>query len=328
MRPVFCFGELLIDFLSISEHQSDGLTLKDYRQYPGGAPANAAVAVAKLGGKSYFAGQVGSGIFGDFLKQALERYGVDTRFLLQHPTAKTALAFVERAPDGDRRFSFYRHETADLLMTPEQVDNAWFADPVIFHFCSNTLTTDAITTCTHYAVDQALSQNNLISFDVNLRHNLWPDGHADKDRVNSLVYKSHVVKFSRDELEYLASGDLESYIREALKTTCQLILVTDGGNIMSYHTASHSGEISPPPVDPVDTTAGGDAFIGGFLHAISRTNDPFAALVDRSKLPELLMFALCCGACTVTKAGAFPALPDLNEANSLFTRSFPDASST
>ena len=163
-----------------------GTTLnnKNYRQYPGGAPANAAVAVAKLGGKALFAGQVGTDSFGDFLADALSQYNVDIQFLAQHQEAKTALAFVMLNKDGDRSFSFHRHQTADVLFSAEQVKDTWFKDQPIFHFCSNTLTESAIAQTTIVAVEKAKYHQSLISFDVNLRHNLWAQGHADINLVN------------------------------------------------------------------------------------------------------------------------------------------------
>ncbi|MFT4929134.1 MAG: mannose/cellobiose epimerase-like protein (N-acyl-D-glucosamine 2-epimerase family)/sugar [Phenylobacterium sp.] len=317
MKPVICFGEALIDFLNTGQQDVDTLAIKDYRQYPGGAPANAAVAVAKLGGQAFFAGQVGDDMFGEFLANALQTYGVDTRFLLKHPSAKTALAFVQLDQDGDRSFSFYRHNSADVMFKKKQVDSAWFKGKPIFHFCSNTLTTDDIAECTEYAVAQAQHHQAIISFDVNLRHNLWADNAADINRVNHLVYQAHVVKFSAEELEFLAQGDTSNYIKHALAQGCRLLVVTDGANDICWYTQASSGTIVPPKVKVVDTTAGGDAFIGGLLYGLSHFDDVFAAINDQDMLCILLQNAAACGAHTVTQPGAFPALPDSDDAVTL-----------
>lgn len=319
MKSVICFGEALIDFLNTGSKATDGLSIQDYRQYPGGAPANAAVAVAKLGGQAFFAGQVGEDMFGDFLTEALQTYGVDTRFLLKHPTAKTALAFVKLDKDGDRRFSFYRDQTADVIFNQSQVDTAWFADKPIFHFCSNTLTTDEIANCTQYCVVQALQHKALVSFDVNLRHNLWPDNAVNADRVNQLVYRAQVVKFSREEVEFLAKdyADVRQYIDHCLTQGCRLLVITDGPNDIKYYTPSNTGIIHPPEVNVVDTTAGGDAFIGGLLYGLSHFDDPEEAINNHVILPILLQNAAACGGHAVTKAGAFVALPTADEASRL-----------
>ena len=202
MKPVICFGEALIDFLNTGSQEDGCLRINNYRQYPGGAPANAAVAVSKLGGKAFFAGQVGDDTFGEFLINALRTYQVDTQFVSKHPHAKTALAFVLLDEMGERSFSFHRHQTADLLFDKSQVDKNWFNESAIFHFCSNTLTEKSIAACTEYAVEQALMHGAIISFDVNLRHNLWATGKVTISVVDKLVKQAHVFKifFRRTKL--------------------------------------------------------------------------------------------------------------------------------
>jgi fructokinase len=322
MKPVICFGEALIDFLNIAKHESDehnskSLVLNDYRQFPGGAPANAAVAVAKLGGKSYFSGQVGNDTFGDFIEQALQIYQVNTAFLYKHATAKTALAFVTLDETGERSFSFYRDQSADVLFTQQQALALWLSNDIVeqgsvFHFCSNTLTTTGIADTTLFYVQQAKQHKALVSFDVNLRHNLWDTGQADLSLVNELVNQADIVKFSFEELDYLSEGAHQSYINVCLTHQASLILVTNGGNDITYYTAFGSGTISPPKVNVVDTTAGGDGFVGGLLFGLSQ-HDFVELLHDEESLVQLLHFATACGAFAVSKQGAFPALPTQDE---------------
>jgi len=312
-KPVLCFGEALIDFLQTTT-QTDGLLeLNNYRQYPGGAPANAAVAVAKLGGTALFAGQVGDDPFGEFLMSALQTYGVDTQLMSQHVSAKTALAFVMLDNAGERSFSFHRQQTADLLFEQSQINDTWFKDSPIFHFCSNTLTEKTIADCTEYAVQQALIHNALISFDVNLRHNLWPTGKVAIDSVNKLVKYAHILKFSLDELTYLAQGDIEAYIKSCLAENCQLLIITDGENILTYYTPTDLDAISPPKVQAVDTTAGGDAFIGALLFAVSHFEDLSELIENARLLKQIVTFSAGCGALAVTQHGAFPALPNFEQ---------------
>lgn len=316
MKPVICFGEALIDFLNTGEQQDGQLVLSDYRQYPGGAPANAAVSVAKLGGKAFFAGQVGADLFGDFLKTSLEQYGVDTSYLNQHPTAKTALAFVKLDDAGDRSFSFYRHQTADVMFKPEQISANWFKTSAIFHFCSNTLTEDGISETTKEAVVKARENGALISFDVNLRHNLWSSGQADKSLVNEFVFLSDLLKFSKEEIDYLSDNNQADYIDKCLANGVSLVVVTDGANPIEYFTSHESNRFDAPPVKAVDTTAGGDAFIGSLLFGLSKEEDFALLRGNKPRLLALLTFASYCGAHAVTLPGAFPALPSFQDIQS------------
>jgi fructokinase len=317
MKPVICFGEALIDFLNIGKTQDLPLTLNEFRQYPGGAPANVAVAIAKLGGQSYFVGQVGQDSFGDFLEDALQQYQVNTQYLSRHATAKTALAFVMLDQTGDRSFEFYRGESADMLFAPEQITPACFSSASIFHFCSNTLTSNFIENTTQHAVSLAKNANVIVSFDVNLRNNLWPNETVNIDCVNRFVEQADVLKFSKEELAYLARGNEEDYIAELLAKDVSLIIMTDGPDNILYYGRDSSGVISPPKVKAVDTTAGGDAFIGSFLFALSHQEQINTTLSNEQKIIKLIKFAASCSAYTVTKPGAFPALPcfiDVKEA--------------
>ncbi|MCC2617671.1 carbohydrate kinase [Aestuariibacter halophilus] len=308
LHPVICFGEALIDFLNSGHHQSDGLMIQHFQQFPGGAPANVAVAIAKLGGNARFIGQVGSDMFGDFLLDCLRQYGVDTSGSLQHPTAPTALAFVALDEHGERSFSFYRDRSADVLLTSEQIDDHLLRDGRIFHLCSNTLTTPQICVTTEGLLQRAAEAGLLVSMDVNLRHNLWPAGQAEIAVVNAVVAQAQVLKFSREEYDYLYHGD-EQYIAQLLAEQARLIVITDDGRPITFYTRNGQGTIEAPKVDVVDTTCGGDAFSGGLLWQLSRLDDPIAVLADPQQVEKIIAFAARCGAHTVTRPGAFPALP-------------------
>ena len=309
MKRIVCFGEALIDFLNTGQSQEGDLLLNTFTQFPGGAPANAAVAAAKLGGNAAFAGQVGGDPFGQFLVDSLERYGVDTSLTMVHPEAPTALAFVFLDEDGERSFAFRRDKTADVVIDKSQVDAAWFADEPIFHFCSNTLTDDSIADVTRYAVAEARRHKAVVSFDVNLRHNLWRTGHADIDLVNELVHGADLVKFSREEIDYLGQGDLQTYLDNCFAGGLRAALITDGAGDMSIHTATSNATVSPPSVEVVDTTGGGDAFIGAVLFGLSRQSDPLGFLTDLAQMQRLVTSAAHCGAWAVARRGAFPAFP-------------------
>ncbi|AFV00436.1 carbohydrate kinase family protein [Simiduia agarivorans] len=303
---VVCFGEALIDFLNVNARDQQGLSIRQFEQFPGGAPANVAVALAKLKVPVRFLGQVGQDLFGEFLIQSLSHYGVDTRDTYRHPTAPTALAFVFLDEHGDRSFSFYRNDSADLLITEAQCSPARLANCNLFHFCSNTLTQPAITQTTRAAVAAARAQGAVVSFDVNLRHNLWPEGRADSARVNELVLQSDIVKFSRDEWDYLAQGvDMRGKCFDA---GVQLMLITDGGSPVQILTAESEFSLPIPAVNVVDTTAGGDGFSGGLLAAVHCTGLE-TLLNDQEQLRRAVSFAIDCGAVSVSRKGAFPALP-------------------
>jgi fructokinase len=313
MADITCFGEALIDFLN-DKHQMEGpIAIQNFRQFPGGAPANTAVAIAKLGGDARFAGQVGKDRFGDFLISALKSYGVDTSLVKQHDSASTALAFVFLDDRGERSFEFFRDQTADMLLSPFDVKDQWFMNSNIFHFCSNTLTETALAETTLVAIEKAKKQGNLVSFDINLRHNLWQAGQADSEIVKSCFKFVDLIKVSREELDYLEPQGEMTFVKAAAAEGVKLILITDGGNPVKVIAKGIFSEITPPETQVVDTTAAGDAFTGAFLFALAQQADLTKALQDQQTLEEITLFASRCGAFTVARQGAFTALPAFDD---------------
>ena len=313
MKPLLCFGEALIDFLHTGSVQVDGLNLPDFRQFPGGAPANVAVAFSRLGGQSFFAGQVGSDVFGRFLEESLTHYGVDTRFLHKHPSAHTALAFVTLDKDGDRSFEFYRDNTADVLFSSDQISDAWFVERPMFHVCSNTLTNAEIAVVTRQALERASQAGCAISFDANLRPGLWAGGKVDRATCDAVARSAGIIKLAREEFDFRANGSTTHYVEKLLAGATSLIVVTDGGGPVEFFTRHGSGLVDTPKVEVVDTTAAGDAFTAGMLRGLCAASKLHNVVNDVQSVESLLGFAIRCGSLTTTRAGAFPSLPTFEE---------------
>lgn len=319
---IMAFGEALIDFLSNGATQAG--ELESFTKFPGGAPANVAVAVARLGGNSHFTGQVGDDAFGHFLKNSLESYGVITDSMLMTKEAKTALAFVSLDNTGERSFEFYRNPSADMLFRESDFNAAWFEGQGVFHTCSNTLTDESITEATLAGVRMARDANWIVSVDVNLRINLWPDHKVDTQRVINWMQSGDVVKASLEELAVLAN-DPFALIDESLVAGVTLFVLTDGGNPIRFYTrAQGNGEVMTPKVDVKDTTAAGDAFVGGLLYQLAEQGGDSTSLAElsQSQLTDIIRFAAACGADSVTKLGAYPSLPTRQEVEARLVTSF------
>ncbi|MBU2882737.1 carbohydrate kinase [Psychrosphaera sp. B3R10] len=306
MDKVICFGEALIDMLSTEPEK--------FTQYPGGAPANAAVAVSKLGGNAIFCGMLGNDTFGNYLFNKFVEYGVEINYVAWTLKAKTALAFVTLDASGERSFEFYRPPSADLLFTPDDFDIEMFAVSSIFHYCSNSLTETQIEQSTYTGIQHAVEHNCIVSMDVNLRINLWPENGDYKSKIIKSMKSANIIKVSLEELHELVPADeADDFLAALLTQQCQLILLTDGAKPIVCMTKNRTFGVPTPIVDVVDTTAAGDAFIGGFLYQLSKQKVKLNTLenfVDSPQLNKSVSFAAQCGAHTVTQQGAFPALPD------------------
>ncbi|SDF66420.1 fructokinase [Onishia taeanensis] len=318
MTPIIAFGEALVDMLS-SRLGDDTQGPETFTPYAGGAPANVAVACARLGVPSRFLGMLGDDHFGDFLAAELEHHGVDTSGVVRTREARTALAFVSRDAAGERTFDFYRPPAADLLYRLEHLPAGVFESPAILHLCSNSLTEDGIAETTLSIADMAAKSGSLVSVDANLRHNLWPTGQAEIGLVTQLIDRAVLVKLAREELDYLR-GDhpVEDWLAERLSAGVRLILITDGPGAVEVRTVNDCFTVTPPSVTAVDTTAGGDAFIGGLLATLAEQNLQAQGTGndwwhEETLLRHAVDIACRCGAHAVTRPGAYQALPGPEE---------------
>ncbi|MDT7950389.1 MAG: PfkB family carbohydrate kinase [Acetobacteraceae bacterium] len=307
MAEIVCLGELLIDF--VPTVTGVGLEAAEtFRKAAGGAPANVAVGLARLGVASAFMGKVGEDGFGRFLADTLRQAGVDTRPLVFAPGAPTSLAFVSLAADGDREFLFYRHTAADTLFAPEEVDDAALRDCSILHYGSISLIGEPSRSATLYAIERARHHGVRRSYDPNLRLALWPDADAAREGMRLGLRHAEIVKIGAEEVEFLTGEtDVARGVRSLWHADLLLMAVTAGKEGCRWFTREASGAVPGYAVTAIDATGAGDAFMAGLLAEWLRTPDPLA---DPATLDRICRVANAAGAVTTTARGAIPSLPD------------------
>ncbi|KAG6506745.1 fructokinase-1-like [Zingiber officinale] len=308
---VVSFGEMLIDFVptvaGVSLAEAPG-----FLKAPGGAPANVAIAVARLGGHCAFVGKLGDDEFGRMLVAILRENGVDYSGVTLDSGARTALAFVTLRADGEREFMFYRNPSADMLLTEAELNLDLIRKAAVFHYGSISLITEPCRSAHLKAMEVAKQAGALLSYDPNLRLPLWPSAREAREKILSIWDQADIIKVSDVELEFLTGEDsVEDEVAMKLwRPNLTLLLVTLGEKGCKYYTKDFHGSVESFFVKQVDTTGAGDAFVGALLGKIIEDR---SALQDEEKLKELLRFANACGAITTTKKGAIPALPNLAE---------------
>ncbi|WP_205744345.1 carbohydrate kinase [Dyella sp. M7H15-1] len=314
-RSILCFGEALID---MHGEGSDGHGFaRHFLPFAGGAPANVAVALAKLGCHARFAGMLGMDRFGDFLLHSLQQAGVDTADVARTGEANTALAFVTLDARGERSFSFYRSPSADLQFRAEHFRAETFDDTAVFHICSNSLTDPGLAAATREGMQRAHHAGALVSFDLNLRPALWPHGSEPRAQVWPALLQADVVKLSAEEFDWLAV-DGEQVLLDRLWTgNARLLVVTDGAHPLRWYHPDADGELPCYNVPMVDSTGAGDAFVGGLLYQLTEqhiTRDNIGAwLATLPRLHAALRYASACGAIAVTRHGSFAAMPNTTD---------------
>lgn len=314
---VVCFGEMLIDFVpSVS-----GVSLAEasiFEKAPGGAPANVAVGISRLGGSSAFIGKVGDDQFGYMLADILKENKVNNSGMRFDHKARTALAFISLKSDGEREFLFFRNPSADMLLQESELDVNLIKQAKIFHFGSISLINEPCKSAHLAAMAIAKKSGSILSYDVNLRLPLWPSEDAAREGIMSVWDQADVIKVSEDEITFLTGGD-DAYDDNVVLTklfhpNLKLFLVSEGSKGCRYYTKKFKGRVPGVKVKPIDTTGAGDAFVSGILSVLVSDLNLYE---DEKRLREALNFANACGALVVTKKGAIPAMPTKEEVHQI-----------
>ncbi len=314
MNKVYCIGELLIDF--VAENQGNDLSKAvEFKKKAGGAPANVAAAISRLGGKSTFIGCVGKDPFGTFLLNVLGRENVDISFAQRSKTF-TTLAFVSLAEDGERDFVFSRGADKELKYD-STIKKNFNRNLVHFGAATALLGGPLEEAYSHYLFD-ALTQDSFISFDPNYRADLWKEDETTFiKKCLPFVEKSHLCKFSLEEAQLLTGKETPEESCGSLHTIgAKIIAITLGKEGTLVSNGQHSKIVPSIKVHAVDTTGAGDAFIGCLLYQIALLDDFKTVFSQWDLLVKMVEKANKAGAWTTTKYGAINALPSLNQLES------------
>jgi fructokinase len=306
-RPeIVCLGEILIDMFP-AELGRALVEVSAFKPKPGGAPANVAVAAARLGAHAAFVGKVGDDAFGHFLASVLEREGVDTRGLCYDDEARTTMAFIAMPDPNHSEYVFYRNPGADTLLRPGDLNAEMLAAARVFHFGSLSLTHEPARSATVEAVRIVREAGGLVSFDVNYRPSLWRSPAEAVERITAAVPLADLVKVNDIELALLTgTGDLEIGSRALLARGPRLCVVTLGPDGSYFQAQSGGGLVPGFPVNTVDATGCGDAFLAGLLwQLVQKGRKAFSP----ARLPGIVRYANAVGALTAQTLGVIPALP-------------------
>ncbi|ENA1371155.1 aminoimidazole riboside kinase [Escherichia coli] len=294
---VWVLGDAVVDLLP----ESDGRLLP----CPGGAPANVAVGIARLGGTSGFIGRVGDDPFGALMQRTLLTEGVDITYLKQDEWHRTSTVLVDLNDQGERSFTFMVRPSADLFL--ETTDLPCWRHGEWLHLCSIALSAEPSRTSAFTAMTESRHAGGFVSFDPNIREDLWQDEHLLRLCLRQALQLADVVKLSEEEWR-LISGKTQNdrdICALAKEYEIAMLLVTKGaeGVVVCYRGQVH--HFAGMSVDCVDSTGAGDAFVAGLLTGLSSTG----LSTDEREMRRIIDLAQRCGALAVTAKGAMTALP-------------------
>ena len=308
---IITLGEALIDLPSTQS----GVSLTDapgFAKVPAGAPANVAVAAAKLGLQTAFLSKVGDDSFGEAIIQTFAKLGVDTTRVLKDKAARTGLAFVSVQPDGGRDFLFYFDPARDLALRPDELDFDWLDTARVLHYGSISLIAEPSRSATLTAAGHLIQNRRAVcSYDPNLRPWLWPDAKTMRAGVMLGFTVADILKISVEELLFLLPEAAEE--ADAVQTlfgeyaNLKLIAVTEGA--LGSRGYTRNGGFADAPgfsVQFADPTGAGDAYMAGLLaYLLSLGPNANAVLEDFDlHLSQAIRYANACGALATTTLGA------------------------
>lgn len=290
---ILCIGEILADV--IATQKADML---DARFRCGGAPFNVAVHAKRAGGAVGFVGRVGQDSVGNFIRSFAAEQSLDYLDLQVDPHRNTTLAFVTLDEDGERDFTFLRHECADYHTDVSCLDT--LVDSISAVHLGSLMLSEQVGQQTALKVAKWCKNNGKkLSFDINYRQDIFE---CEQDAIE--VYRrfadmADYLKLSLDEALMLTDANSARQAAELLASNGKLVVITLGSAGSYYFIDGRDGVVSSQKVKAVDTTGAGDAFWGTFLARLDGATD-----LSDEFVKDALRFANKAGAQCALKEGA------------------------
>ena len=313
MSKLICMGECLIDFMP----QNTELT---FTGKAGGAPTNVCASVGKLGGESYYLGCMANDNFGKFLYNKLQKCNVKTDYITFTDNAGTGLAFVTLDSTGDRSFTFYRNPSADMLLDKNLVKEEYFDKGDVLHFCSVALVDSPTKEAHKKAIEIASKKGTYISFDVNLRLNIWNDDIKCISVVKEFLQYADIVKVTDEELAIITGiSDMDKAIQKLfyISINAKLIFVTMGEKGARVFDRNTSFFVDSVKTKVVDTTGAGDCFSGVIIYNILNRKNKDKHLIKIDEVKDATIMAAKACSIVVARQGAMESMPTLKEIEEL-----------
>ncbi|MEG4216024.1 carbohydrate kinase [Microcoleus sp. Pol14C6] len=310
---VLCLGELLFDCLA----DKPGVSLEEvesWTAYPGGAPANVACALVKLGTAAGFIGAVGGDELGNSLVQVLQEVGVDIAGVQRHPSAPTRQVYVLRNQAGDRNFAGFGElntaDFADTRLLAAKLPEVLFENAEFLVLGTLELAYPESREAIARAIELAEQYDVKIILDINWRPVFWPNPDEAKAQIRKILKKVDFVKLSEEEAEWLFATTDAGAITYRLDSV-EGVLVTAGEKGCAYCISENEGKIPAFTVDVEDTTGAGDAFLAGFVRQLCKHG--IKNLADPKIAQKIVTYASAVGAMTAMKPGAIRSQPTAAE---------------
>jgi fructokinase len=317
---VLCLGEILYDCLADrpdrAVHEVESWTL-----YPGGAPANVACGLVKLGIPAGFIGCVGQDKDGDALVETLRQAKVNIQGIQRDSETPTRRVYVTRSQEGERHFAgfgdIFTSEFADTRLSAADLPKSLFSKSEFLVLGTLALAYPDSLEAVHHALELAYNNDIQVLVDINWRSIFWVDEDMAPGLIWELVNQVDYVKCSQEEAQWLFETTDPVEIYEKLDRA-EGVLVTAGKAGCDYCLGDWDGSVASFPVTAIDTTGAGDSFVAGFLRQACLLGEDL--LEDEAAARQAVRYANAAGALATLKLGAIEAQPTPEEIEALLAQ--------
>ncbi|WP_079260707.1 sugar kinase [Streptomyces malaysiensis] len=273
---VVCVGETMA---ALAPEPPEALDTGDaLRLSVAGAESNVAMYLADLGLSAVWRSALGDDPFGRRVRAAVAAANVDVSGVRSDPDRPTGLLVKDPGPTGTR-VHYYRRGSAASALGPDVLDDPGLRSAALLHL---TGVTPALSPSCRALVERALAtppsdRPYAISFDVNHRPALWPDGTA-ATVLHELADRADITFVGLDEAQHLWGADLDAGGVRKLLPRPRLLVVKDGGRAATAFGEGPEVTVPAPRTEVVEPVGAGDAFAAGFLAGLLRGGELTSAL--------------------------------------------------
>ena len=293
---IVCMGEAMVEFTRRNRSKSEALYIRGL----GGDTSNCAISAARQGVKVAYLSAVGDDQFGKIAIDTWLTEGIDVSQVFVDPTSPTGIYFIDPVPKG-RNFTYYRAGSAASRMSSISSSQTILSRTAILHLSA---ITQAISIAPNEpsfeAIDIVKKNGGRISYDTNLRLNLW--GLEEARRViNKTLTQADILLPSLDEAQILTGLDnKEDILNFYLQFEPEILALKCGSEGAIVIFEGRKEYIPALNVNAIDTSGAGDTFAGAFLAQIIQGESPF----------EAARFAVVASGISVQGYGAMAPIPN------------------
>ena len=325
MKPsnVISLGEALIDRLG--PPGGDPAFDQPVRDCFGGAPANVACALSRLGVNVSFIGSLGNDLFGHKFKNLMIDRGVNTVGLQQDKVRPTRVVLVRRDIDGERTFGGFEGDNgfgfADQAISREEIVKDWplISDQAKWLIIGTIpIASEASSEALSWCIKKASSDGIKIALDLNWRPTFWRSKFSKEaapllneiNMIKPFLNNASLIKLAKEEAQWFFNSSNPKEISLSMPQEPSVV-ITDGSNSINWFLNKNIGNtnaISPPQI--VDTTGAGDAFTAGLIYQLLAVNLDH---ISSNMAEDIIRFAIGCGAYVCQGVGAIESQPNLED---------------